>query len=107
MSAEPYTVPENMLPFDLEIALAHPERVRTRDGREVVWLTAIPPHINKKTKRTYPVTAYVADYGPVGTSTPDTYGYWSVNTTYVGYYYEPNHDGSHTASPFDLFLSPE
>lgn len=35
---------EKLIPFDLAVALAHPERVRTRDGRAVLGLTNFAPH---------------------------------------------------------------
>ena len=106
-----YTTPKDMLPFNLQEAVADPSRIRTREGREVIWITYIPFEINQKVKRTYPVTAYVADYGPAGTGSPETYGYWLVNYTYDGKYYKPkeNEDGQpeHEESEFDLFLLSE
>jgi len=73
----------NYLPFDLETALKHPERVITRDGRKVEQLH----FFERKGAEKHPI------YGIIN----DDIEYWHINGNYL----------KTAASNSDLFLLPE
>jgi hypothetical protein len=77
------TTMKNLEPFDLETALAHPERVVTRDGRKVEQLT-------KFDVKQYALCGIVKDDQDITT--------WTLSGKFI--------DGSDEKSK-DLFLLPE